>query len=172
MAGHRLPFRRSVPVRTAEPISLKPRLQHFLRAIVTEGASGPEARLTGPQGSGILTSMAPANALLKVVRSCRRASDADAVTKATTPHCDAPRASSIITGILVGRLTLRFSRPLELLLDDWHQPAISIVTALVRSQRVGGPGVHPAHSRHHIIRPVPPDRVVEPPSRSRARAIR
>lgn len=66
MAGHPLPFRRTVPVRLAEPIRLKPRLQHFLRAVVTDGAGGPEARLTGPQGSGILTSMILANALLIV----------------------------------------------------------------------------------------------------------
>jgi molybdopterin molybdotransferase len=64
MMGHERVFRRSVPVRMAEPISLKPKLQHFLRGIVTEGPNGPEARLTGPQGSGILTSMARANALL------------------------------------------------------------------------------------------------------------
>ena len=66
MSGRALPFRRSAPVRLTEPISLKPRLQHFLRAIVTEGSDGPEARLTGPQGSGILTSMVLANALLVV----------------------------------------------------------------------------------------------------------
>ncbi|MEP7226321.1 MAG: gephyrin-like molybdotransferase Glp [Gemmatimonadales bacterium] len=66
MMGHQRVFRRSVPVRVAEPISLKPTLQHFLRGIVTEGPSGPEARLTGPQGSGILTSMARANALLVI----------------------------------------------------------------------------------------------------------
>ena len=64
MAGHPLPFRRTVNVRLAEPIRLKPRLQHFLRAVVTDGPGGPEARLTGPQGSGILTSMILANALL------------------------------------------------------------------------------------------------------------
>jgi molybdopterin molybdotransferase len=64
MSGHPLPFRRSVPVRLAEAVSLKPRLQHFLRGIVREGPDGPEARLTGPQGSGILTSMVLANALL------------------------------------------------------------------------------------------------------------
>jgi molybdopterin molybdotransferase len=64
MMGHRLPFRRTVPVRAAEPIHLKPKLQHFLRGVVTQGAEGPEARLTGPQGSGILTSMTLANALL------------------------------------------------------------------------------------------------------------
>lgn len=66
MMGHSRPFRRSVPVRMTEPITLKPKLQHFLRGIVTEGPGGPEARLTGPQGSGILTSMARANALLVV----------------------------------------------------------------------------------------------------------
>jgi molybdopterin molybdotransferase len=66
MAGHTRPFRRSTPVRLAEPISLKPKLQHFLRAVVTDGPNGPEARLTGPQGSGILTSMALANALLVI----------------------------------------------------------------------------------------------------------
>jgi molybdopterin molybdotransferase len=66
MSGHALPYRRSVPVRTAEPISLKPRLQHFLRAVVSETPQGPVARLTGPQGSGILTSMAVANALLVI----------------------------------------------------------------------------------------------------------
>jgi molybdopterin molybdotransferase len=63
MLGHALPFRRATRVRAAEPVSLKPKLQHFLRAIVSpEG----EARLTGPQGSGILTSMVLANALLVV----------------------------------------------------------------------------------------------------------
>ena len=65
--GHRLPFRRTVPVRVAEPITLGPKLRHFLRAVVHPDASGGlAARLTGPQGSGILTSMARANALLIV----------------------------------------------------------------------------------------------------------
>ena len=64
MCGQALPFRRVVAARAAEPISVKPRLQHFLRSIVTETPAGLEARLTGPQGSGILTSMILANALL------------------------------------------------------------------------------------------------------------
>jgi molybdopterin molybdotransferase len=62
LQGHPLPFRRTVRVAVREPITLGPRLRHYLRAIVT----GSEARLTGPQGSGILTSMARANALLIV----------------------------------------------------------------------------------------------------------
>jgi molybdopterin molybdotransferase len=55
-------------VRVEEDITLGPPLRHFLRVIVK--GDGPEgaltARLTGPQGSGILTSMARANALLIV----------------------------------------------------------------------------------------------------------
>ena len=62
MQGHRLPFRRTVPVVVREPVTLGPKLRHFLRVIVEDG----EARLTGPQGSGILTSMVRANALLIV----------------------------------------------------------------------------------------------------------
>ncbi len=66
MAGRSRPFRRTVSVRLAEPIKVGPTLQHFLRAVVTCGAEGLEARLTGPQGSGILTSMVKANALLVI----------------------------------------------------------------------------------------------------------
>jgi molybdopterin molybdotransferase len=68
MAGHRLLFRRPVTVRIAEPISLAAPLMHFMRAVVTPGAEGTPmiARLTGPQGSGLLTSMERANALVVV----------------------------------------------------------------------------------------------------------
>ena len=66
MSGHALPFRRSAPVTLAEPVSLTPKLQHFLRAIVTYEAGEATARLTGPQGSGHLTSMARATALLVI----------------------------------------------------------------------------------------------------------
>ena len=66
MMGHAFPFRRAVSARAAEPIRLKPKLQHFLRGVVRDGEHGLEARLTGPQGSGILTSMVLANALLVI----------------------------------------------------------------------------------------------------------
>jgi molybdopterin molybdotransferase len=66
MSGHPRPFRRGTTVRVAEPISLVPRLQHFLRATLHHTPDGPEARLTGPQGSGILTSMIRADALLVI----------------------------------------------------------------------------------------------------------
>ncbi len=66
MQGHSALFRRPVPVRLAEDVRTSGKLTHFLRAVVTETDDGLAARLTGPQGSGILTSMALANALLIV----------------------------------------------------------------------------------------------------------
>jgi molybdopterin molybdotransferase len=64
LMGHATFFRRTVGVRVTERLHYPPRLTHFLRALVTERDGTLEARLTGPQGSGILTSMAKANALL------------------------------------------------------------------------------------------------------------
>ena len=64
LLGYPTFFRRAVPVRVAEPLHFPARLTHFLRAVVEELEGGRVARLTGPQGSGILTSMAKANALL------------------------------------------------------------------------------------------------------------
>ena len=58
------PMRR---VRLAEPVRTPGRLTHFYRATLERQESGGWlARVTGPQGSGILTSMSQADALLKV----------------------------------------------------------------------------------------------------------
>ena len=66
MQGHRALFRRPLPVTLSETVKTSGKLTHFLRAIVTEKNGRWLAKLTGPQGSGILTSMAAANALLIV----------------------------------------------------------------------------------------------------------
>jgi molybdopterin molybdotransferase len=67
MLGHVQLFRRPVDVVLEEPVTVHVRLTHFLRGIVTTHADGTlTARLTGPQGSGIVTSMSLANALLVV----------------------------------------------------------------------------------------------------------
>lgn len=67
MLGHTRIYRRPVEVTLEEPITIAATLTHFMRGIVTVGAGGAmTARLTGPQGSGVLTSMARANALLIV----------------------------------------------------------------------------------------------------------
>ncbi|MEY4608186.1 MAG: hypothetical protein RL625_403 [Gemmatimonadota bacterium] len=67
MLGHTRLYRRPVAVTLEEPVRIGAKLTHFLRAIVTAQPDGSlTARLTGPQGSGILTSMSLANALLVV----------------------------------------------------------------------------------------------------------
>ncbi|MEP6690515.1 MAG: gephyrin-like molybdotransferase Glp [Gemmatimonadaceae bacterium] len=67
MLGHERLFRRTVRVVLEEPVTIGATLMHFFRAIVTPRADGMlAARLTGGQGSGILTSMSLANALLVV----------------------------------------------------------------------------------------------------------
>jgi len=67
MLGHTRLFRRPVPVVLEERVMIGAKLTHFLRAIVSTSDDGTiTARLTGPQGSGILTSMSRANALLVV----------------------------------------------------------------------------------------------------------
>jgi molybdopterin molybdotransferase len=54
-------------VELAEPVRTRGRLTHFYRATVeARSGGGWSARLTGPQGSGILTSMSLADALIRV----------------------------------------------------------------------------------------------------------
>ncbi len=67
LLGHARLHRRPVPVLLEEAVSIGAKLTHFYRAVVSTRDNGVlTARLTGPQGSGILTSMSIANALLIV----------------------------------------------------------------------------------------------------------
>jgi molybdopterin molybdotransferase len=66
LMGHTRLFRSTRTVRVGEPISTRPRLTHFLRVRLEEEEGAAVAYSTGAQGSGILTSMAKANALLIV----------------------------------------------------------------------------------------------------------
>ena len=66
MQGHRELHRRTVRAVMEEQAKTPGRLTHFLRGVIRETPNGLVARLTGPQGSGILTSMAKANALLVI----------------------------------------------------------------------------------------------------------
>ncbi len=59
-------FRRGVDVRLLGDVEIAAPLTHFMRAVVEWQRDGAVARLTGPQGSGLLTSMARANALLVI----------------------------------------------------------------------------------------------------------
>lgn len=67
MAGHARLHRPRLPVRAAERIPSARDVTHFHRVLLEEGEDGiPRARLTGPQGSGMLRSMVEADALLPV----------------------------------------------------------------------------------------------------------
>jgi molybdopterin molybdotransferase len=78
MLGYRRLFRRPTPVVLEEEVAIGARLTHFLRAVVSVRDDGTlAARLTGPQGSGILTSMSRANALLVVPEDRPRSAAGD-----------------------------------------------------------------------------------------------
>jgi molybdopterin molybdotransferase len=78
MLGHTRLFRRAVPAILEEPVTIGAKLMHFLRAVTRVGDDGTlSVRLTGPQGSGILTSMSQANALLVVPEDRQRVEAGD-----------------------------------------------------------------------------------------------
>jgi molybdopterin molybdotransferase len=67
LRGERLPFPRPIVVTVDEEVTIGAPLTHFLRAVVVQDDEGVlHARLTGPQGSGLLTSMSRADVLLVV----------------------------------------------------------------------------------------------------------
>ncbi|HEY0780772.1 MAG TPA: gephyrin-like molybdotransferase Glp [Gemmatirosa sp.] len=72
MAGDARPFRRTLRATLGEPLRTAAPLTHFLRAtLATDDAGEIVARLTGPQGSGLLSSVAAADALVVVPASVR-----------------------------------------------------------------------------------------------------
>jgi len=67
LRGEPMPFPRTFDVVVDEEVSIAAPLTHFFRVVVEPSADRvPHVRLTGPQGSGLLTSMAKADALLIV----------------------------------------------------------------------------------------------------------
>jgi molybdopterin molybdotransferase len=81
LLGHSRLHRRPVTVTLEEPVTIGAKLTHFYRAIVTPLADGTmSARLTGPQGSGILTSMSLANALIVVPEDRPRVEAGERIT--------------------------------------------------------------------------------------------
>ena len=93
MHGLAAPFRRTTAVRLAEPVVSAPGLTHFMRAIVTETDGMLTARLTGPQGSGLLTSMSRADALI-IVPADRNRMEAGEMVRAMMLLDDSAPSSS------------------------------------------------------------------------------
>ncbi len=93
MLGHRALFRQTTAVRVVEEITLGPRLQHFLRVTLAAADGELEARLTGSQSSGVLTSMARADALLVVgedQRAVYKGETLPAIRLRETEHVEEP----------------------------------------------------------------------------------
>lgn len=72
MMGHTLLFPSTVTARAEEPIETSAKLTHFLRGTITSSAQGFTARLSGSQSSGVMTSLARANALLIIPEDTQR----------------------------------------------------------------------------------------------------
>ena len=63
LAGHRRVYRRVVECTAAERMSTPSDLTYFQRVSITRGKRGPEARLTGPQLSGLVRGLSLADGL-------------------------------------------------------------------------------------------------------------
>jgi len=71
MQGHQDWSERTIKARLAEPIGRKDGRRHYLRVYLRETESGPEATLTGDQGSGILNSLVQADGLAVIPEDAR-----------------------------------------------------------------------------------------------------
>jgi molybdopterin molybdotransferase len=72
LQGDRRPYPAALPAVLAEPVRTAAALTHLLRATLEPGAGGRlVARLTGPQGSGLLSSVARADAYVVVPEPAR-----------------------------------------------------------------------------------------------------
>ncbi|MDE3003249.1 MAG: molybdopterin molybdotransferase MoeA [Gemmatimonadota bacterium] len=80
LAGHRRVFRRTVKCTAAESISTPAELTYFQRVAVSLGERGPEARLTGPQLSGLVRGLALADGLAIIPPDRSRVDQGDDVS--------------------------------------------------------------------------------------------
>jgi molybdopterin molybdotransferase len=80
MAGHTRTSRRVVTARAAEPIRAPARLTYFLRVSIEESPGGLAARLTGPQGSGLVSGLARAGGLAVIDEDSTGVAEGDPVT--------------------------------------------------------------------------------------------
>jgi molybdopterin molybdotransferase len=79
MLGQTLPYRRTVSVRANEAFRSATSRKDFVRAVVAMQDGELTASVTGAQGSGILASMAKANALLIVPGKVREVTAGETV---------------------------------------------------------------------------------------------
>ena len=99
MSGHRSFGRPIVEAIFQEKFSKRTDRRHFLRGVLTREAGVFKVRTTGPQGSGILTSMVKANCLIDIPVEVERVNQGDLVSvqllsgEAWASHADAASTS-------------------------------------------------------------------------------
>ncbi|HUF76533.1 MAG TPA: gephyrin-like molybdotransferase Glp [Longimicrobiales bacterium] len=80
LGGHERTSRRRVTARAAEPIRAPARLTYYLRVSLDDTQDGLCARLTGPQGSGLVSGLARAGGLAVIGEDVAGVAEGDAVT--------------------------------------------------------------------------------------------
>lgn len=99
MQGRSAIYPRIIVARAAERIAAKPGLTRYLRVVLEPGADGlPRARLTGPQGSGVLTSAAKADALIIVPENVEAIEAGEAARVVLLSAADDAQQSARLSG--------------------------------------------------------------------------
>ncbi|MDA0740002.1 MAG: molybdopterin molybdotransferase MoeA [Nitrospirae bacterium] len=79
LGGHRHLYRQTVEAVFKEKFSKQPDRRHFLRGILAHEDGQLTVKTTGPQGSGILTSMVKANGLIDIAEEIEKLNPGDTV---------------------------------------------------------------------------------------------
>jgi len=101
IGGHKRIFRRTLRCQAAEPLKGPGELSHFLRVRLDSSTVPPKAHITGPQGSGLITTLADAEGLAVVSEHQTEIAEGDSVDVillADTPGAESYAKSEVSTG--------------------------------------------------------------------------
>ena len=100
MGGHKKIFRRSLRCEAAEPLKGPGELSHFLRVRLDSSTVPPKAYITGPQGSGLVSTLADADGLAVIPENqteIPEGGSVDVILLADTPGAESYAKSDFAT---------------------------------------------------------------------------
>ena len=100
MGGHKKIFRRSLRCEAAEPLKGPGELSHFLRVRLDSSTVPPKAYITGPQGSGLVSTLADADGLAVISENQTEIAEGgsvDVILLADTPGAESYAKSDFAT---------------------------------------------------------------------------
>ena len=100
MGGHKKIFRRSLRCEAAEPLKGPGELSHFLRVRLDSSTVPPKAYITGPQGSGLVSTLADADGLAVISENQTEIAEGgsvDVILLADTPGAESYAQSDFAT---------------------------------------------------------------------------